>query len=297
MTILDPQQNGAMTPFGEGAIPPQLDFPLLADAQGGKLQFITIDPSTGLASPADDNTPGQICAGLQFPDELSATSSEDGAATVRVMERAGVCLAPSTITNDGFSASDVGVPFWIADTNTPGKLSHTSTKNRSMGGIVLGLVTYSGVAIRIIGGVVGQLLGRAAMMADAIVLGAHNYAVDAGAATDLTETEFNVARAKLHGKITSIEFIANATLAATGGTDFKTLTVTKYAADGTAPVVVGTMTTVLVTTKWVAKAFTLSAVAGALDILEGDIFTIQNSHGGSGAVTPAGVIRVNGKAI
>ena len=30
MTILAPQQNGAIAPFGEGAIPPQLDFPLLA---------------------------------------------------------------------------------------------------------------------------------------------------------------------------------------------------------------------------------------------------------------------------
>ena len=188
MTILAPQQNGAIAPFGEGAIPPQLDFPLLADAQGGKLQFITIDPSTGLASPADDNTPGQIAAGVQFPDELSATSPEDGAATVRVMERAAVCLAPSTIANDGFAATDVGVPFWIADTNTPGKLSHTSTKNRSLGGLVLGLVAYGSTGIRFIGGVVGQLLGRAAMMANAFPGGSLAKAIDAGAATDLAET-------------------------------------------------------------------------------------------------------------
>lgn len=297
MSILDPQQNGAMTPFGEGAIPPQLDFPLAANAQGGKLQFITIDPSTGLASPADDNTPGQISAGLQFPDELSAKDAGNGNATVRVMERAAVCLAPSTIANDGFSAADVGCPVWIADTNTPGKLSHTSTKNRSLGGFFLGLVAYGSTGIRFIGGVVGQLLGRAAMMADAVLFGQHHYAVDAGDATDLTEIQFSEARAPLHGVITGIEFIANATLAATGGTNFKTLTVTKYAADGTTPVVVGTMTTVLVTTKWVAKSFTLSAVAGALNILEGDTFTIKNGHDGSGATTPAGVIRIIGKAI
>ena len=81
MTILAPQQNGATSPLGEGAIPPQLDFPLAANAQAGKLQFITIDPSTGLASPADDNTPGQIAAGVQFPDELSATSPPDTSRT------------------------------------------------------------------------------------------------------------------------------------------------------------------------------------------------------------------------
>jgi len=143
-------------------------------------------------------------------------------------------------------------------------------------------------------GFAGWMAARTAHIADNVLFGQHAYLVDAGAATDLTEIQFSQARAKLHGKITSIEFIANATLAA-DATNYKTLTVTKYAADGTAPVVVGTMTTVLVTTKWVAKAFTLSAVAGALDVLEGDTFTIQNSHTASGAVTPAGVIRINGK--
>jgi hypothetical protein len=107
---------------------------------------------------------------------------------------------------------------------------------------------------------------------------------------------FSAARAKLHGLITSIEYIPNATLAA-DATNFKTLTVTKYNAAGAGGVVVGTLTTVLGFTKWVAASFTLSAVAHALEVLEGDNFTIQNSHAASGAVTPAGVLRVNGKVI
>ena len=299
MTILAPQQNGATSPLGEGAIPPQLDFPLAANAQGGKLQFITIDPSTGLASPADDNTPGQIAAGVQFPDELSATSPEDGAATVRVMERAAVCLAPSTIANDGFAATDVGVPFWIADTNTPGKLSHTSTKNRSLGGLVLGLVAYGSTGIRFIGGVVGQLLGRAAMMANAFPGGSLAKAIDAGAATDLAET-FLDGIARVHGPVAAVYFdVSGTTLAASGGTDYKTLILCKRTAalPGTQVTVATVDTKTTAFTQYTSIPFVLSAVAGAIDLLEDDLLTVYETHGGSGAIIPAGKIRVIRKAI
>lgn len=299
MSILDPQQNGAMTPFGEGAIPPQLDFPLLGNAQGGKLQFITIDPATGLASPADDNTPGQISAGLQFPDELSAKDAGNGNATVRVMERAAVCLAPSTIANDGFAATDVGCPVWIADTNTPGKLSHTSTKNRSMGGFFLGLVAYGSTGIRFIGGVVGQLLGRAAMMADAFPGGSLAKAIDAGAATDLAET-FLDGIARVHGPVAAVYFdVSGTTLAASGGTDYKTLILCKRTAalPGTQVTVATADTKTTAWTQFTSIPFTLSAVAGAIDLLEDDLLTVYETHGGSGAIIPAGKIRVIRKAI
>ena len=299
MTILDPQQNGAMTPYGDGAIPPQLDFPLLGNAQGGKLQFITIDPATGLASPADDNTPGQISAGLQFPDELSAKDAGNGNATVRVMERAAVCLAPSTIANDGFSAADVGCPVWIADTNTPGKLSHTSTKNRSMGGLFLGLVAYGSTGIRFIGGVVGQLLGRAAMMANAFPGGSLAKAIDAGAATDLAET-FLDGIARVHGPVAAVYFdVSGTTLAASGGTDYKTLILCKRTAalPGTQVTVATVDTKTTAFTQYTSIPFVLSAVAGAIDLLEDDLLTVYETHGGSGAIIPAGKIRVIRKAI
>lgn len=299
MSTLDPQANGATTPFGDGAIPPQLDFPLDGDGQGGKLQFITLSPTTGLAVLADDNTPGQIAAGLQFPDELSAKDSNDGAATVRVTQRAAVCLAPSTIANDGFSATDVGVPFYIVDANTPGKLSHTATKNRSLGGLVLGLVTYGGTAIRFIGGVVGQLLGRAAMMANAFPGGSVAKAVDAGAATDLGET-FLDGIARVHGPVSAVYFdVSGATLAASGNTDFKTFILCKRtAADPATQVTVATADTKTTAwTQYTSIAFTLSAVAGAVDLLEDDLLSVYQTHGGSGAIIPAGKLRVIRKAI
>lgn len=288
-----PAVNAAVQFFNE-ALPQYLDADLAASESGGRGQFMTISPATGLASLNDGTVPGQIAGGIVAVQTLTESSSVAGNASARLSQQVTRNNPASTISGDGFAAADIGKPFWIASENTPGKLSNYGGSNRSMGGFVVGIDDNDCPIL--VSGVTGQLIGRSAMVSDAIVLGSHKYAVDAGAATDLTEIQFSDARAKLHGVITSIEFIANATLAA-DATNYKTLTVTKYAADGTTPVVVGTMTTVLVTTKWVAKQFTLSAVAGALNILEGDLFTIQNSHTGSGAVTPAGVIRINGKAI
>lgn len=274
-----------------------LKFSLAANVVPFRNWFLTISPTTGYMSQALANVPGQIAAGFADRDSDGSTTAGRAAMIGRWSFVSG--FTNSTGASDSILSTDVAVPFWFVDNQTVGKLSNLAGSNRTLGGIALGIDEdpVNGDTPIIWCNPVAQLLARATLVSNAIVLASHNYAVDAGAATDLTETIFNVARAKLHGTITSIEFIANATLAATGGTDFKTLTVTKYAADGTTPVVVGTMTTVLVTTKWVAKAFALSAVAGALDILEGDIFTIQNSHGGTGAVTPAGVLRVNGKAL
>lgn len=297
MSVLDPQQNGAMAPFGDAAIPPQLDFPLDADAQGGKLQFITIDPSTGLASPADDNTPGQIAAGLQFPDELSATASENGAATIRVTQRAAVCLSPSTIANDGFSAADVGVPVWIASTNTPGKLSHTSTKNRSLAGLCLGLATYGGTAIRFIGGVVGQLLGRAAMMADSSPFA---WFTITDAAANTATAERAIPSSKIHGVVSSVTF-AGAAVAA-NNTDYVTITIKRYTEIDSyaAGITVATYDSRAANQGAIAAftpaAFALSGTAANLNRLESDIFTITVVKGGSGKQL-IGEILVNGKAI
>lgn len=298
MSTLDPQINGAATPYGDGAIPPQLDFPTLADASAGKFQFVTLSPTTGLAVPADDNTPGQIAAGIVYPDELTSESAEDGAA-MRVMQRAFIHDAPSTIALDGFDEASVGIPFWIADTNTPGKLSHTATKNRTMGGLVLGLVKYGSTAVRLIGGVVGQLLGRAAMMANAFPGGSVAKAVDAGAATDLGET-FLDGIARVHGPVAAVYFdVSGSTLAASGVTDYKTFIVCKRtAADPATQVTVAAADTKTTAwTQYTSIAFTLSAEAGAVDLLEDDLLSVYQTHGGSGAIIPAGKLRVIRKAI
>ena len=265
-------------PLGAGVLP----------MQGNLLQLVS-----GYGQLVSGSVPNGISLGPADRDAVDAgVAASDGKMLTWNTFVSG--YVASTSSNDGFAATDMGVVAWGKDYQTPGKLSNLAGSNRSMLGLVFGLDYEINRTPLMWVGPVAHCVARSVHAVDNYVFGAHNYAVDAGAATDLTETQFNIPRAKVHGLITGIEFIANATLAA-DATNYKTLTVTKYAADGTTPVVVGTMTTVLVTTKWVAKAFTLSAVAGALNILEGDTFTIQNSHAASGAVTPAGQIRITGK--
>src|SRR5580765_644615 len=110
------------------AMPAQLSFPLAASAVVGKLQFVLINPTTGDCSLADDATPNQICGGYGFPDEASASSGTAGQAVARVSQRWAVHATPSTLSNDGFTKADSCVPFWIADGNTPGKLSNAGGK-------------------------------------------------------------------------------------------------------------------------------------------------------------------------
>jgi hypothetical protein len=201
----------------------------------------------------------------------------------------------STVTgSDTPTAASQCVPVWCASENAVGLLSNYSGSNRSMVGLCFGLNDDG--SPRYWSGPVAQAVARSVHANTAALLGSHTYAVDAGAATDLTEVIFSNPRAPLHGIVTGIDLIPNATLGA-DATNYKTLTVTKYNSAGSGGVVVGTMTTILGLTKWVAYAFTLSATASHLEVLEGDIFTIQNSHTVSGAVTPAGVLRVYGKVI
>ncbi len=283
-------RNYNLKAFGDDAIPAAGKRPLSAAVVPFKFWGLGQNPSGYVVAQAAGVT-NLISVGLAERDEAAGTASGDAGIVLRQQEFSG--LANSTGTLDAILDSDYCVASWWADNATIGKKSNYASVNRSMAGLALGIDPDNNTPI-VIHGPVGWMLARLAHMADNVLFGQHLYIVDGGAGTDLTEIQFSQPRAKLHGVITSIEFIANATLAA-DATNYKTLTVTKYAADGSTPVVVGTMTTVLVTTKWVAKAFTLSAVAGALDVLEGDTFTIQNSHAVSGAITPAGVIRINGK--
>ncbi len=280
-------------PFAPLADESGLKFPLAANVVPARNWLLTISPTTGYMSQALANTPGQIAGG--FADRDSDGSTVAGRAEMIGRWNFVSGFPNSTASLDSILSTDVAVPFYLVDNQTIGKLSHVSGSNRSLGGLAFGIDEDNSTPI-IWCNPLAWAIARSTMVSDGMLFGSHTYAVDAGAATDLTEVIFSNPRAKLHGTITGIEFIANATLAA-DATNYKTLTVTKYDSAGANPVVVGTMTTILVTTKWVAKAFALSAVAGALDILEGDIFTIQNSHAASGAITPAGVIRITGKVL
>lgn len=293
--------NNAALVEGAGVLPVQLDVPLDISEQGGKHQYLTADPATGFVQVADDALPGQIAVGYVAPDELTSTDpNAAGNARARVSQRFAVHYAPSTIANDGFGPQDLGVPFWLADAATPGKLSHTSTKNRTLGGIVLGLLKglTTGGAIVHLPGVVGQLLAKAYLVATNESAGAIAYAIDASATTDQgTATDpIIIPRKPLHGHITSIAIVPNATLAA-ALTNTATLTI--YKIDSTTGVVgaaVGTFTTGTQSlTKRQPMLFTLSATSTDLDMLETDVLGFARTHASSGAVIPQSMIQANMK--
>jgi hypothetical protein len=295
---VDIEVNGMIIPMGENhAIPAALDFPLDASEQAAKGQYLTLDPTTGMASLADDNTPGQICAGYVSIDEATSVSATAGNARARVSQRWAKHEAPSEIANDGFTAADVATPFYLADGNTPGKLSHTATKNRTLGGLVFGLVKTGSTAIYHWAGPLAQAIARAVVAADMFPGGSLSKVIDAGAATD---TVNGIAEAMLdsmaavHGKVAAVQFsVEGTTLAASGVTDYSTLTLWKRPAAGGTPVAVASVDTrTTAFTKWETVTFTLSVVAGAVDVLETDQLTLIKTHGGTGAIIPAGKVRV-----
>jgi hypothetical protein len=300
MTATAVANNAALQPMGEQTgMPGQLSFPLKASAQVGKLQFILIDPTSGMAFLADDATPGQIAGGFGFPDELSETADDDGDAIARCSQRWAVAT-PSTVVGDGFSEADVAVPFYVADGNTPGKLSHNGSKNRSLGGLVIGLAQEGQTPVRIWPGPIAQLLARAALAVNAASAGLVAYPADGGATNDIGSTSsatssLMIPRTKTHGVITSIEIVPSASLSATSGND-RTITVWKVDTLGVAsPVSVGTFTTTTALVAQTAAAFTLTATAADLNLLETDMLTYSTVHASAGAVIPQSAIRVNMK--
>lgn len=299
------QINGLLVPMGEDqAIPAYDDAPLAASSAplAAKLQYLTADPSTGMATLADDATPNQISMGYQRVDELSTFNATAGNARARVAQGFAYHMAPSTIANDTPGAADIAAPIFAADANTPGLLSHTGTvaattlKNRSLIGLSMGLVKVGGTAIKHFVGPIAQAIARGVMLANAANGGALYKVIDAGAGTDTVNTlaEALVPRAKHHGTVTAVEFVIDGTtLAASGVTDFTTLTLWKRDGAGGSAVSVATITTKTIAfTQWTAVTFTLSVVAGALDLLETDILTLVKTHGGSGAIVPSGALRV-----
>lgn len=308
MTTLGAEINGSLVPVGqEGSVPSGLTFPLTTSSTplAGKQQFITIDPVLGLATAADDATPYQIAGGFVYPDEVTTfDASNAGNAIVRTSWRYSIHNLPSTIASDGFSAANVGTAWWIADTETPGALSHTGTvagvnlKDRTLGGLVLGLVRKGSTAIRFWVGPVAQAIARGVLLANSFPGGSWAKAVDASASTDLAEVALDN-QPKAHGPVIAVEFLVEGTtLAASGTSNYATLTLSKRDGAGGVAVVVATADSQTTAwTQWTAVTFALSAVAGAVNGLETDIFTIQRTHTGSGAALPAGRLRVIRKVI
>lgn len=295
------QLNGGITFVSDhNPIPAVLARPLVASAQVGKGQFATVSPTTGLASLNDGTVAGQLAAGMGDVVELTDLSAVSGASYARLSQRFFFGVPASTLSNDGFTDADWCVPFYIANENTPGKLSSYAGVSRTLGGLVFGLAQGGNGAITPLlwGGPIAQLIARSLLVTQAKVGAWAHHAVDATAAT--TTAEKTMAREPVHGVVTGIDFESLGTIAA-DPTDYVTINVYKADGAGGTHVLVGSYDSRAAAqgalAAGVPKAFLLSVVAGALNVLETDIFSYEVLKAASGKIVPVGTLRVVQKAI
>jgi hypothetical protein len=297
--------NGDVAPVGDAhdLLPTTIQRPLAASEQIGKGQFATINPSTGYARLNDGTVPNEIAAGVGVFAEQSTTSTTAGNAVADFGQQAFKHVSISTIANDSFTDADFWTPFYIADENTIGKLSNYSGSNRSIGGMFMGIDRLTGLAIVWVGPLAWSV-ARSTQATAGHMTGVVFKGVDTAAATDTfpgligaTASEIVIPRTRQHGRVTAIDFVTEGTtLAASGATDYGQLNVSKRdGAGGTATVIATATSKTVAFTQWTAHAFTLDTTTGYLDLLEGDILTLTRTHGGSGAVIPAGYVRVTEK--
>lgn len=297
MTATAAQTNGWFPETSaSSAVIPSLVVPLAANATVGRGQYITYNASGNIAL-NDGATPCLVSAGVAFPEMISGSSSTAGSAYTQAWWGFGGGNPASTIANDSFTAADIAVPAFIADENTLGKLSNYSGSNRSLYGLVFALEGNGNP--RAWGGPVGQAVARGVLVANAFP---HAWYTITDAAANTATTERAIPRAKLHGLVTSIEFVGAAATA--DPTDYATITIAKRSlADAYAsPTTLGTYDTRATPTgqgaitAFTPAAFSLSAVAHALELLETDIVTITITKAASGKQL-IGEFLVNGKVI
>lgn len=233
--------------------------------------------------------------GIAELDTPTAGAADGDAATLL---RAGFVteFASSTVSNDAFLDSDYGLPAWCVDNQTIGKKTNDAGANRSIAGVVFGLYRDpdgNHTTPYWLPGPIGWMLGRLGHMANASKM-AHVTISDAAASDTIAERA--IVRQAWHGTITEVEFTGDAIAA--DNTDYVTVTISKRDGAGGAAVVMATYDSRAANqgavTAFTKKAFALSAVAGALDVLETDVVTVIEAKGGAGKVID-GVISVNGK--
>lgn len=267
-------------------------LPAQANAQAGQGQTVFFD-SSGNVALNDGTVPGLVCAGVAFPDKLSPLSAVAGGAAIMVHQGFGAGQPASTESGDGFTAANFLTVCFDAGNGVPGKKSNHGGSNRSIIGLVFG-VDERGYP-RVWAGPIASLLARWLLAADNHKLASTEIA-DAAASTAISEKTID--HAQLHGTVTSIVF--NGAAIAADNTDYVTITVAKRDGAGGGAVTLGTYDSRAANngavTAFVDAAFTLSAVAGALNLLETDIVTITTAKGGSGKVI-TGAVLVNGKVI
>lgn len=270
-------------------IPYAFLHPLKASVAPFRHWLMGVDRATGFAVAQVAGVTDLVSLG--FSDRDDAAGSADGGAKMIARQQVVSGFSNGTST-DAITATEYAVACWAADNQTVGKLAVVGGVNRSLVGVAFGLDPDNNLPL-FYPGPIGWLLGRGAHMADAALAGIFPKVIDAGAATDLAESMIP-RQAPLHGKVSAAFLdISGTTLAASGVTDFKTLIISKRDGIGGAAVVVATVDTKTIAfTQWTSVPFVVSGVAGAANLLETDLLTIQETHGGAGAIIPAGALRV-----
>lgn len=240
----------------------------------------------------DGATPNLICAGVII-DRLVTGDSVAGGVSAHVHRGEGNGQPSSTIANDAFLAADVLAVAFDAGNGVPGKLSNSGGSVRSIMGLVLGLDANGNPNVW--AGPEASLMARSLLVLDSFTLASTEIA-DAAANTAISEKA--IRRPKVKGVVTAVRYTGSALVI--GDTDYVTVSVAKRDGAGGGATVIATYDSRAAgngaATAFVPKSFTLSVVAGALNLLETDVVTITTVKGGSGQVL-TGVVDVIGKAI
>jgi hypothetical protein len=252
--------------------------------------LLGVVPTTGYVVAQAAGVTDLVCAGFADRDEPSSAAAGRSFMLARQQFVSG--FLNSEETNDALLSTDYAAPFWIVDNQTVGKLSNFGGVNRSLGGLAFGIDPDTDTPI-LYPGPVGWTLGRVAVMADNAIFAAVPV-VDSAASDTIAERV--IPTEKLHGKVSAIQLVGAAIAA--DNTDYITLTVSKRDGAGGGAVVLGTYDSRAANqgalTAFTPKAFALSAVAGALNILETDVITITEAKGGAGK-SISGAVRIIGK--
>jgi hypothetical protein len=252
--------------------------------------LLGVVPTTGYVVAQAAGVTDLVSAGFADRDEPSSSSAGRSFMLARQQFVSG--FLNSEETNDALLSTDYAAPFWIVDNQTVGRLSNFSGVNRSLGGLAFGIDPDTDTPI-LYPGPIGWTLGRAALMANNAIL-ASVPIVDAAPSDTISERA--IPTEKLHGKISSIQLVGAAIAA--NNTDYITLTISKRDGAGGGAVVLGTYDSRAANqgalTAFVPGEFSLSAVAGALNILETDVITIIEAKGGAGK-SVIGAVRIIGK--
>ncbi len=267
-------------------LPVALPIALAASAAINQYEYVCVDPSTGYGNNNAGTTPDQICTGTAQQDTTAIATA--GMSSVTVNQNPVWGEPASTIANDGFAITDVGVPFFIAGVKTPGKLTNYGGK-RTVGGLILGLDPRNGGTPIQLAGVVPQVIAKSALLSNDITIAKDAFVLTA----NTTRAETSMPRlAKVPGKVVEVRISADAGFTA-HDTNYWTITVAKRtnATPGTA-VTVATKTLKITggtgdLTAWKYKTITLSSTAADLDFLEDDEFTVVCTS----ETTAAGIAR------